>query len=84
MTYTDSWVNIRNKDYCPICNMPLRKNEDFYLTINNSKLFPNCLIHSKCISQTDSVGLTFMNFAEATETIYNNYKAYKTLCKPWN
>lgn len=90
INYSDSWAKIRRNDYCPVCNKKIIKGENFYLTINNSNLFPNCLIHAKCISQTDKVGLKFMNFAGIIEAVYNNYvqclearKEYKALYKSW-
>ena len=82
--YSKSWVEIRKaKDYCPVCNMRLEKDDEFYLTINNSRLFPNCLIHYKCIAQKDSTGLIFMNFNRVTEVVYNNYVMYKSKYKTW-
>ena len=64
--------------------MELKLKEEFYLAISNGRLFPNCLVHAKCISQKDSVGLTFMNFQRAIEHMYDSYTAYKSQYKTWH
>jgi hypothetical protein len=90
MVYSQSWVKIRKKDYCPICNKKLKLDEEFYLTINNNKLFPNCLVHYDCISETDGVGLKWMNFTKVTKLLHVNYrksidsrKEHNTLYRAW-
>ena len=90
INYSAEWAKVRKIDYCPVCNKKLNEGEDFYLTINNNKLFPNSLIHEKCIEQIDTVGLKFMNFREITKVVYENYirckelqAEYYKLHRPW-
>ena len=83
-TYTQVWVQRHAPDYCPICNSELKLNDKFYLVINNSCMFPNCLVHARCIIESSSIeGLTWMNFYKTTEQISEKYSAYKNLFKTW-
>ena len=82
--YTEHWADV-NEDYCPICNSKLKLNDTFFLVINNSVLFPNCLVHERCIKDSSIIeGLTFMNFDRVNKQIYEKYQAYKNLYKSWN
>lgn len=44
-------VAIRRLDIknCPICNNEINFNDKIYLIINNFELFPNVLVHIKCV-----------------------------------
>jgi len=83
-TFTKVWTKRSWTNHCPICNLELKLNDEFYLVINNFNLFPNSLVHAKCIVKPSSTpGLFWMDFYDATERIYADYKMYKELYKAW-
>jgi hypothetical protein len=44
-----------NKQICPLCKEEFKDGEKIYLLINNYELFPNILIHSKCVTTTETL-----------------------------
>ena len=82
--YTLEWAKVRKTDYCPVCNKKLKVGNEFYLTINNCKLFPNCLVHADCISKVDSVGLKWMDFSRITELLFEHYRQSIDLRKDYD
>ena len=82
--YNENWAEKSWTDHCPLCNSKLLLNDDFYLVINNSSMFPNSLVHARCVTKSSSVdGLMWMDFRGATIKIHKNYRAYKALSKAW-
>jgi hypothetical protein len=59
---------------CPVCNEKLQANQRVYLVFNNSKLFPNCVIHTDCAigGIEDIMG----NLIEITERLAKRYKEF--------
>ena len=82
--YSEIWQNKRAPVYCPICNEKLEINDEMYFVVNNTKLFPNCLVHAKCIIANSSVeGLVWLNFNKATEYMHQNYHEFKSKYRAW-
>ena len=46
--------NTRNLEikFCVRCNVEIKPNDHIFLILNNWHLFPNCLVHSGCMTET--------------------------------
>ena len=55
---------------CPLCNQQLIIEDEVYMVLNNSKMFPNCLIHKSCIN---------VNFTATTFELIRSYDQFKDI-----
>ena len=53
---------------CPLCNQQLIIEDEVYMVLNNSKMFPNCLIHKSCVN---------VNFTATTFELIKSYEQFK-------
>jgi len=51
-------THIKKRNYkkdmgiCPLCRKQIKSGNEIYLLINNYKLFPNTIVHSRCVDLT--------------------------------
>ena len=65
-------------DICPICMNEIELGDIIQVVINNFKLFPNVLVHKKCVDiQTDK------QLTETMEDLTNSYNDFKELARIW-
>jgi len=78
------WVKRTWTDHCPICNSPIKLDDDCYIANCNEILFPGSLIHAECIIEPSSIeGMVWMNFNKATEFMHQNYQEFKSKYRAW-
>lgn len=65
-------------DICPICMEEIILNDTIQIMYNNFKLFPNIMVHKKCVdAQSDK------QLKETIRDLEKSYSTFKELMKIW-
>ncbi len=65
-------------DVCPMCMDEILLGDTMQVVINNFKLFPNVLVHKKCVdNQSDN------QLIETMEDLTRSYNDFKELSRIW-
>ena len=76
--HLNSKCNFEEDHFCAICNEKLKRDDNLYLIINNSVLFPNIWTHMKCVKNYGKyISVMFIKHKwEEFNKISNKYKSF--------